>query len=183
MSTTVIFSDFGDIDTQVLTHLWENVPDVKLVHITRYTEGAQELVNEAIAKESDTLLFCGHGLPSGLLSPGWGTLLDEGNYRLVHAKRVIGIWCHAAQFAASIGLKGFFSSMFISNTMEAAHNGCYSTNQDKITQEEILFCQRVNQLILDGTPTDQWVKQLKSQADMTNEVVKFNYNGLRYFGF
>lgn len=85
------------------------------------------------------------------------------------------------QFAQSVGMKGFFSSMFFSNESEAIFNDCFRTNAETITQEETLFCQRVNQLIQKNTPMGQWVEALRSQANLTQEVVKFNYDGLRYF--
>lgn len=182
MSMTIIFSDFGDTDTQVLKALWENIENAKILHITRDTKNAESLVNAAIASEKGTLLFCGHGLPTGLLSPNWGLLLDKENAGLICAKRVIGIWCHAAQFAESVGLKGFFSSMFISNINEAFAQRCYDSTPSTITREEILFCQRVNALIRENTPTEKWCEILMGQADMNIDVVNFNYSGLKYFG-
>lgn len=181
MSTTVIFSDFGDTDTQVLTNLWEGIDDVKLVHITRDTRDAESMVNKAIAAEHDTLLFCGHGLATGLLSPKWETLLNCENAHMVHAKRVIGIWCYAAQFAENVGLKGFFSSMFISNIDEAHMVRCYDSTPSTITREEILFCNRVNTLIRNNTPIEQWRGELLAKADMSIDIVNFNYSGLRHF--
>lgn len=183
MSMTVIFSDFKDTDTQVLVALWENLPDVKLLRITRDSRNVRKKVLQAMVNEKDTILFCGHGTSSGLLSPTWGDfLLDEDNVRHISARRVIGIWCHAAQFAESVELKGFFSSMFISNIREAHVENCIGSSADVITEQEVLFCKRVNQLILDNVPMDQWLNALHSQADKTIDVVKFNYNGLRYFG-
>lgn len=182
MSMTIIFSDFGDTDTQVLVNLWKNVPDVNLIHVTRNSRNVKDKIFQALVSEKDTLLFCGHGTSGGLLSPTWGDLLlNEDNVRYIKAKRVIGIWCHAAQFAESVGLKGFFSSMFISNTHEARLEGCTKSSAATITNQEILFCNRVNQLILKDVPQEQWVQILHSQADKTIDVVKFNYDGLRYF--
>lgn len=182
MSMTVIFSDFGDTDTQVLTNLWKNVPDVKVVHITRNSRNIKDKITKALVSEKDTVLFCGHGTSGGLLSPTWGDfLLSEDNVRHIKANKVIGIWCHAAQFAESINLKGFFSSMFISNPHEALMEGCTKSSSATITNQEILFCNRVNQLILKGVPMDQWLHNLHSQADKSIDVVKFNYDGLRFF--
>lgn len=181
MSITVIYSDFGDTDTQVLTTLWENVPDVNLVRITRTTRDVKNKIKRALACEKDTLLLCGHGTSGGLLSPTWEVLVGEHNIRYVRAKRVIGVWCYAAQFAESVGLNGFFTSMFISNPAEAQLARCFRSDAEVITQQEILFCQRMNQLILGNTPTSQWINLLYAQADMTIDVVKYNYGGLRYY--
>lgn len=181
MSITVIYSDFGDTDTQVLATLWENAPDVNLVHITRNTRDVQNEIKKAMVAEKDTLLLCGHGTSSGLLAPTWEVLVGEHNIHYIKAKRVIGIWCYAAQFAESVDLKGFFSSMFISNPGEARLARCFKSSAEVITQQEILFCNRVNQLILEETPISQWINLLYAQADMTIDVVKFNYGGLRYY--
>lgn len=181
MSMTVIFSDFGDTDTQVLAHLWENIPDINLVHITRNTRNAYNKIKQALAVEKDTLLLCGHGTPGGLMSPSWDILVGENELRYIRAKRVIGIWCYAAQFAESIGLKGFFSSMFVSNESEAKLVSCLNSSAEVITREEILFCDRVNKLLLENIPLEKWRGLLLDQADMSIDVVKFNYNGLKFF--
>ncbi|MCF0223932.1 MAG: hypothetical protein HUK20_06655 [Fibrobacter sp.] len=181
MSITVIYSDFGDTDTQVLTNLWKGIPDANLVHVTRDTRDVQNKIKNALVSEKDTLLLCGHGTPGGLLSPTWEFLVGEHNARYIKARRVIGIWCYAAQFAESVGLKGFFSSMFVSNPGEACNAGCNESCAEVITQQEILFCSRVNQMILDSTPMNRWISLLRTQADMNVDVVKFNYEGLRYY--
>lgn len=183
MSITVIYSDFGDTDTQVLATLWENAPEVNLVHITRNTRDVQNKIKKAMVAEKDTLLLCGHGTPGGLLAPTWEVLVGEHNIHYIKAKRVIGVWCYAAQFAESVGLKGFFTSMFVSNPTEAKLAKCFNSNAEVITQQEILFCQRMNQLILGNTPMTQWRESLCVQADMSIDVVKFNYGGLRCFSF
>lgn len=182
MSITVIFSDFGDTDTKVLAALWENIPDVKLLHITKNSRDVKRKMIQAMVREKDTILFCGHGTSGGLLSPTWGELLlSEDNVRHIVARRVIGIWCHGAQFAESVGLKGFFSSMFVSNIREAYMEGCTKSSPETITEQEVLFCKRVNKLLLDDVPMDQWLETLHSQADKSIDVVKFNYDGLRFF--
>lgn len=181
---TVIYSNMGDTDTKVLEGIWQNIPNINVVEIKRNTINARELVNEAIQKEDDLLIFTGHGLPEGLLNSslhGGTFLLDSRNVQLVHAKKVIGVWCYASSFAEYTHLKGFFSSMFISNAGEARANNCYRSKSNTITEQEILFCERLNKLILTETPMDKWVQNLKDQADMNIDIVNFNYNGLRYF--
>lgn len=181
MSITVVYSDFGDTDIQVHTALWKNVPDVNLLHITRNTRDVKNKIKKALIYEKDTLLLCGHGTPGGLQSPTRDFIVGEHNTRYVRAKRVIGVWNYAAQFAESVGLKGFFTSMFVSNPAEAQLARCFQSSAEVITLQKNLFCERVNQLILDGTPTSQWINLLNAQADMTIDVVKYNYGGLRNF--
>ena len=186
MSTTVIFSNMGDTDTKVLTSLWMGLPDTKVVMITRYTMNALQLVNEAIAEETDTLIMCGHGCGEGLFNPRMNDLrsfllIGAHNKHLIKAKNVIGIWCHAKDFAERYGVKGFWSSMFISNINEAYINGIYSVSKEVITLEEIVFCLRVNYLIQNKIPMNQWIKILINSADFNNSVVRFNYSGLKFY--
>lgn len=181
---TVIFSNMGDTDTEVLKYIWMGMTNVKVVEINRTTENAKEIVNEAIASEHDTLIMCGHGCPSGLFNPSFKNgpfLIDHSNKHLIKANRIIGIWCHAKDFAEREGMRGFWSSMFISNSGEARMNGIRSVGDKSITDQEILFCVRLNKLIHEYVPMKQWIDRLKTEADYSNPVVEFNYNGLRYY--
>lgn len=184
-SCTVIFSNMGDTDTLVLKHIWEGLPNVKVVEVNNHNGPWAKKVDSAILAEKDTLILCGHGYPSGLLSPqmhGEQFLVSERNVRYIKAKRVIGIWCYASSFARSVNLNGFFSSMFISNPIEAHINDCTRSDAATITREEILFGQRLNQLIASDIPMGEWKDKLIEQADMNIDIVKFNYKGLTYLG-
>ena len=181
---TVIFSNMGDTDTAVLKYIWMGMPKVKVVEITRDTVNPKALVNEAIENEHDTLIMCGHGTPHGLMNPGFNGcayLVDQSNYQRIKCNRVIAVWCHAKDFAETYGVKGFWSSMFISNAGEASANGIHSVSGKSITEQEILFCVRLNELITNFVPMKNWIPSLKNDADYTNPVVKFNYEGLRYY--
>lgn len=181
---TVIFSNMGDTDTAVLRYIWMGMPKVKVVEITGDTVNSKQLVNEAIEQEHDTLIMCGHGTPGGLLNPGFNGgayLIDRSNYRKIKCNRIIAVWCHAKDFAETYGVKGFWSSMFISNSGEASMNGIKTVSGKSITEQEILFCIRLNELIKNYIPMKTWIDKLKAQADYDNEVVRFNYEGLRYY--
>lgn len=184
-TATVIFSNMGDTDTLVLKHIWEGLPNVKVVEVNNHNGPYSKKVDSAILAEKDTLILCGHGYPSGLLSPqnrGEEFLVSERNIRFIKAKKIIGIWCYASSFAKSMNLNGFFSSMFISNTTEAVINGCTRSDAAIITREEILFGKRLNKLIASDTPMSEWKDKLIDQADMSIDVVRFNYKGLTYLG-
>ena len=45
-------------------------------------------------------------------------LIDSEMVHLLRDKEIIGIWCNASNFAYKYDLKGFFTSMFISNEKE-----------------------------------------------------------------
>ena len=176
-SATVIFSNMGDTDTLVLKNIWDGLPNVKEIEINRHNGPARKKVDTALLAEKDTLIICGHGFPSGLMSPqtrGDSLLVSERNVKFIRAERVIGIWCYASSFAKSVGLRGFFSSMFISNKNEAMMNNCYKSSSDTITSEEILFAKRLNKLIASDIPMQEWKWNLMDQADMNIDVTKFN---------
>lgn len=185
MSTTIIFSNMGDVDTAVLRNLWNGMPDVKVVEITKFTMNADRLVDPAIAAETDTLVMCGHGTPDGLINPNFVDrqryLVGEHNKHLIKAQRIVGIWCHAREFAETYGVRGFWSSMFISNMIEAHMNRIYNTDAQTITYDETMFCLFTNYLIRMNIPQEKWLGVLTSAADMNDPVVKFNYDGLAYY--
>jgi hypothetical protein len=114
---TVIYGDIGDPDTKVLENLWKGFSP-KVLHAFKDT---QEDINDAIRKEKDILILCGHGSPSGLFGDK-GYAVGFHNVGLIKAKYVIGMWCHAKEFAKSAHLEGFFTAMYISNRSEALFN-------------------------------------------------------------
>ena len=174
---TVIFSNAGDTDTAVLRFIWKGIPNVKLVEITKDTVNAKEKVEQAIEAEHDTLICCGHGSQMGLFDPsgtGYTFLVNRQNYKKIKVNRFIGIWCHASEYGESVHLKGFYSSMFISNKKEAEMNSCYQASAKAITDQEVLFCLRLNELISNYIPMKKWVSMLNEAGDKTIDVVKFN---------
>ena len=248
MSTTVIFSDLGDVDCSTLPNLWEGIPDAKVLRLTRTSPYTLDDIREAIASEDDTLIMCGHGTPAGLLGyyarkiadepvydrwfameeaasegdmlreaygkakgdrsvPGALGEIRRGNEETrrsparkgyatyntmgfavtpdmagdMHARRVIGIWCHASSFAEANGLYGFWSSMFISNSGEARMCGFPGVPNELITAETIKFMKDMNRLIRNGVPMDRWVGMVTEQGNLDYPTTRFNYDGLRYY--
>ena len=180
---TVIFSNAGDTDTAVLKFIWRGLPNVKLVEVNKQTANAKEIVEQAIEAEHDTLICCGHGSQMGLYNPagtGYSFLVNRQNYKKIKVNRFIGVWCHASEFGEAVHLKGFYSSMFISNKNEAEMNHCYQASAKCITEQEILFALRLNELIREYVPMKKWVGMLNEAADKTIDIVKFNYDGLKY---
>ena len=191
---TVVFSNTGDTDTRVLAALWDDIPDARVLNIRPGTPDARRAVDAAIAEEEDTLVLCGHGSPQGLFDPGAMApgadlaaiarnppyLVDARNALSVRARRVVGVWCYAASFAESAGLRGFFTGMFVSNPMEAAIVGCPGRDSAAtITEQEVLFCRRVNELLRADVPLEDWIPRLNAQADRSIGVVRYNYDRLR----
>lgn len=106
----------------------------------------------------------------------WDMLKDT-----LHAKRIIGVWCHASSFAEEHNLPGFWTSMFISNRGEARYYGYNNVSNQVIVDELIRFCMDVNELIKKNVPQDQWVKRIVAHGHMNIPTTKYNYGGLRYY--
>lgn len=190
---TVVFSNTGDVDTRVLAALWDDIPDARVLDVRPGTPDARRAVDAAIAEEEDALVLCGHGSPQGLFDPSVMArgnlaaiarnppyLVDVRNAPSIRARRVVGVWCYAASFAESVGLRGFFTGMFVSNPAEAAFVGCLGRDSAAtITEQEVLFCRRVNELLRADVPLEDWTTRLNAQADRTLGVVRYNYDRLR----
>ena len=161
------------------------MPDVKVVEIGKFTRNARRMVDEAIAQETEMLVMCGHGTPEGLINPNFTDydryLVDSRNKNLIKAKSIVGIWCHARDFAERYGVRGFWSSMFISNLMEAHYNHIYNTDAGTITHDETMFCLFTNYLIRNNVPQENWIDVLCKCVDFNDPVIRFNYSGLVYY--
>ena len=186
---TVIYSDFGDVDTSVLKNIWGDL-DAKIIRlkgapITKDYD-VNKTVDKAIAAEEDTLIVVGHGSDRGCWSPSGEYTISPFNLDLVKAKKFIGIWCHASDFARRYHAKGFFSGMFISNASEAIYTLPYSKNQvysnKQITESEIKFCNILNDFLKKDTPLKDWKYIIEGYTDNTFEVEKYNYSHVEYFG-
>ena len=181
---TVIYGNMGDMDTSLLPYIWEGFEAVNVVEIGKKDFDYAEKVEQAIADEDDTLIICGHGTKYGLLHPDFYSgryIIHENNYRGIHAKKLICIWCHASEFAEMYHVNGFFSSMFISNINEAYTYGFYGTQAMDIEISECAFCKRINALLKDNVPLEEWVTRLNNKLNESNEVEKYNYNGLKFY--
>ena len=190
---TIVFSNTGDVDTRVLAALWDGIPDARVLDVRPGTPDARSRVDSAIAAEEDTLILCGHGSPQGLFDPSVMArgnlaaiarnppyLVDVRNAPSIRARRVVGVWCYAASFAESAGLRGFFTGMFVSNPLEASFVGCPGRDSAAtITEQEVLFCRRVNELLRADVPMEDWIPRLNAQADRSLAVVRYNYDRLR----
>ena len=172
-----------DDDCLILQRIWQDLPDVRVIEITPDTEDFEDDVDSALADEDDTLILCGHGTSYGLLYPNFYRgeyLVHENNVNLIHARRVICVFCNASGFCERTGLHAFATSMFISNVNEAYDNCCYQMNQQQINANSERFDSEINALLRDNVPLDEWVMRLGAHMDIENEVDVFNRQGLFY---
>lgn len=180
---TIIYSNRQDEDCLLLKQIWHDLPDIKLLEITKQSKCWEDSVDNAILSESDTLLFCGHGTTNGLLFPDFDKgeyILHENNVNLIHANKVICCWCYASSFCTKYNLRSFSTSMFISNVDEAYNNGYYDYSQDKINQNGIRFYNEMNNYLLNNVPLNEWVMRFGAHMDIENGIDMFNRQGLFY---
>ncbi len=180
---TIIYSNAQDDDCLVLQRVWRNIPNVNLIEITPQSENWEDVVDNAISNEDDTLLFLGHGTTQGLLFPDFYRgeyILHENNVDLIRASRVICCWCYASSFCYTHHLHSFSTSMFISNVNEAYDNGYYDYDQSKINSNSIRFYDEINYLLINNVPLDEWVMRLGGHMDIENGIDMFNRQALMY---
>ena len=187
---TVIYSNFGDQDTLLLQQIWANL-DCTVIEITHDMDDFEEIVDNAIANESDTLIMCGHGTAQGLLHPNLHSgqyIIHENNVHLIHAQNVIASWCYAAEFAEVHHLHGFFTGMFISNESEAEQHGITFAQSDyddiniDITHYGTYFSVMVHSFLESNTPLCEWLSILNNDGiNHSNIIGNFNFSRMRYF--
>ena len=190
MSMTIIFSNFGDEDCRQLRKLWKKIEDVNVLEVKYENDGPEmrERVRKAISEETDFLLFCGHGSPSGLFAPSDGELFSMEDVHLIKAKNVMCIWCYASSFWDNVLEKGikvdfnvFTSSMYISNPTEAYLNGISGLTQESVNTTNSKTFLEMNKMYREGVPLKEWKDALMKSLDTTDMVDTFNRYGLIYF--
>ena len=133
-------------------------------------------------KEHDTIVFIGHGTEYGLLNKNLdGYFIDSGWVNLLRDKTVIGIWCYAGNFAERYGLKGFFTSNFISNNKELVDCGFndFDNSDIIICSENVWFSNRINRYLRHNYPIDKWIIDLQENCSIM-PFVQYNYEALYY---
>lgn len=179
---TVLYSDFGDVDTRVLRELWKGIDGIRVLEFNGSSLIDRDGIRKALEEEKDTLLICGHGDRFGCYSPTFsGYVFGSRELEYVRARNVIGIWCNASSFARDNNVKGFFTSMFVSNTLEAAYCGLESPGMDVITESEVKFMRKVCSLIKTAVPLSSWKDSITEITDMDNPVESFNFGSVEFF--
>ena len=180
---TIIYSNRQDDDCLVLQRVWRNFPDVNVIEITPQSIDWEDIVDNAISNEGDTILFLGHGTTQGLLFPNFDTgeyILHQNNVNLIHARNVICCWCYASSFCNTHRLHSFSTSMFISNVDEAYDNGYCDYSQEQINSIGMRFYDEINNFLQNNVPLSEWVMRLGAHMDIENGIDVFNRQGLTY---
>lgn len=100
-------------------------------------------------------------------------------YLRKHCGGIIGIWCHAMEFAKKEGLHDLFSGMIISEMSEAEEYGVV-TDKDSMDKTNRLMFTRLRRLLDDGTPLHEIPERLKALDTTQSELSRFNYERFYY---
>lgn len=165
-------------DTARLKTVYEGIDCTLLYNPTR-----NDVVFELANNDDDTILLLGHGSRSGLFSKDLQEYVFDWRIAKEYCKdrKIIGIWCYASEFGDSMGLHGFFTSMFISNLGEALSLGFTKNTNEDILDEVTFFCLIINKFIKENTPMENWVSILQKVCHKEKDFVRFNYEALSYF--
>lgn len=161
-------------DTRSFSGIYENLDARVLINPSSHE------ARRAIIEETDTVILIGHGTEYGLLNSRLdGYFIDSGWVNLLRNKTIIGIWCYAGNFADRYGLRGFFTSNFISNTDELLDNGFSNFEHSDliIERENIWFSNRINQYLSSRWPLNEWAEDLRENASIM-PFVQYNYEAL-----
>lgn len=135
-----------------------------------------------LCKQHSRVMIMGHGTEKGLLNPnGKGMIIDSNNVFYLRNMEVIGIWCHADKFFQKYGLKGFATSMFISDYTEAMYEGVL-TNYEEIQQSNKKFAKALREII--DIPTElmeHFMKIYYPTTDKDEPLYEFNASGFKTF--
>ena len=140
-------------------------------------------VDEQI-KQHDRIMMMGHGSPGGLFSVGQftdspGYIISHTTADLLRDKECIFIWCNADLYVRTHQLKGLYSGMFISETMEAAYCGLPGTSQDTVTESNNYFASEFGKV--SGVPlveAYEYIKYTYGVLADSNPVAKYNHHRL-----
>lgn len=165
-------------DTSTFSSLYDNIEGSTLL----FNPTRKEVVNILTERPNERLMCFGHGTRRGLFSHDLEEMVIDGSMvHLLRDRDIIGIWCYASDFGMIHNLRGFFTNMFISNREECVYNRCgYYPNNDIIFAENRLFAERINKLICNNTPLEDWYEILNESLNSDLEFVNFNYANLSY---
>lgn len=129
---------------------------------------SKRLLKEAI-KSHDRIIFLGHGSEKGLFDYKMNTIIDSNYVYLLREKLCVCVWCNADVFFLKYGLKGIYTGMIISESMEANVELVYCNDLD-ILNSNSQFAENMKLLIEDDN-LDNFKLNYSSDS---NNVIKYN---------
>ena len=170
-----------DPSTDFLEPIYKDLKHTTVVRTWQYPQ-----IMNALIDTHDQVIMLGHGGPVGLFADMNGLMISQANVEALQRKNnSVFIWCFAASFVRSMGLKGFSTSMFISEGGEARwtlHEKYKDEDEPAVHEQNDLFVRLVAENI--EKPVHQLYADVHAQfnpdavVSENKEVLNFNRNGL-----
>ena len=174
-----------DITTSVLSCLYKGT-DSKVIDQTASKREIEHLLHHCSSR--DRIMLLGHGSDKGLFSraddmiPEFDRII-VGHSHAYHLRRhggnIIGIWCHADNFARNEGLHGLFSGMIKSDKEEAEEYGIITLQRHIDEANEIMFA-KLRRLLDEEIPLHEIPERMKALNDRSSWITNFNYENFYY---
>ena len=174
-----------DRTTEMLSILYEGL-EARLIKADCSNKEMGHLLHRT--SPSERIMLLGHGSDKGLYyrkndkeEDFDGIIVGhpQAYYLRKHCGGIIGIWCHAVEFAKKEGLHGLFSGMIISEMSEAEENGVVTDKESMEQTNRIMFIQ-LRRLLDDGTPLHEIPERLKALDATQSDLSRFNYERFYY---
>lgn len=175
-----------DETTKFLDPVYQHLASITLVR-----HNLPVHVMNALIRCHDQVIMMGHGSPHGLFGSPFPYIIgDENAEALAEKDNSVFIWCHANKFVEKHHLRGFTTSMFISEDGEAAfclpeHKYDVGADEHAVMEQNHLFARLVGENLF--LPVDEMYWQVKSKFIAENvvadnkHVIEYNNNGLFLF--
>ena len=165
-------------DTSLMKALYEGLGDVTLLYNPTRLEFEQAMEADLTAD----FMCVGHGNAHGLFNSDCsGYIIDGANADLLrNRERVVCIWCWAVDFGKRNKLKGFFTSMFVSNPVEASWYGLDKMPLEVYDRQNLWLCDEVRTKLNENVSMDTWVSDMQEKCDKSLDFVRFNYDRIEY---
>ena len=165
-------------DTSVMKALYDGLENVTLLYNPTRVEFEEVMESNPTAD----FMCVGHGNAYGLFNVDLGGyIIDGANADLLrNRERVVCIWCWAVDFGRRNKIRGFFTSMFISNPMEASWFGYDKLPVEVYDQQNLWLCDEVRTMLNENKAIDTWVNALQEKSNKTLDFVRFNYDKIAY---
>lgn len=97
-----------------------------------------------------------------------------------HGSRLIGIWCHAVDFARQEGLHGLFSGMLISEKAEAEEYGIDATQEEILASNRMMFAKLRSLLDDEDVMWHEIPERMREWDEEHTALSEFNYGKFYY---
>jgi len=152
--------------------------DIHKDYIVFDVENSSKSKLKKAIKSHDKIIMLGHGSSCGLFSSKQDRFIIDSNLvYLLREKILVGIWCHAVDFAYKYKLKGLFSGMIISEIDEAKNLNIETTFGD-IIFSNVLFSDVIKEIEI--IHDKKAVSIFRKEYNMKCPVIKFNRERLYY---